>query len=75
MVGRSGAGKSTIAVLLFRIVEKESGSVLLDGVDIASVPLPKLRKVIGIITQDPLVFNGTVRYHFSKNENFIKTKH
>ena len=63
VVGRSGAGKSSLAVVLFRIVESETGSILLDGVDVSTIPLPVLRKVLGIITQDAIVFNGTVRYN------------
>ena len=58
VVGKSGAGKSSLAVVLFRIVEIESGSIKLDGVDIATLPLPRLRQALGIITQDAIVFNG-----------------
>ena len=74
VVGRSGAGKSTLSVVLFRIVEPSGGSIIFDGVDITTVSLPRLRKSLGIITQEAVVFEGSVRYNidpfneFSDNE-------
>lgn len=62
IVGRSGAGKSTIAVALFRLHELESGRCLIDGVDLAPLGLASVRaRAVAIIPQEPLLFKGTVR--------------
>ncbi|KAJ1719079.1 hypothetical protein LPJ53_006091, partial [Coemansia erecta] len=63
IVGRTGAGKSTISLALLRIVEPISGCIELDGMDITSVGLEDLRKNITTIPQDPALFNGTVRFN------------
>ena len=63
IVGRTGAGKSSITSVRFRLVECESGRVMLDGVDIASLGLYTLRKAISMIPQVPIVMSGTVRYY------------
>ncbi|KAG7362244.1 multidrug ABC transporter permease/ATPase [Nitzschia inconspicua] len=61
VVGRTGAGKSTLMTALMRLVELDSGSILLDGVDIKSVGLTKLRSNIAVIPQDPVLFSGTIK--------------
>lgn len=61
IVGRSGAGKSTMVELLPRLKDASSGSVLFDGVDVREFDLGNLRRGIGYLTQDPMLFNASVR--------------
>jgi ATP-binding cassette, subfamily C (CFTR/MRP), member 1 len=61
IVGRTGAGKSSIMLCLFRIEEIESGSIVVDGVDIGTLGLRRLRRAISIIPQNPVLFSGTFR--------------
>ena len=60
IVGQSGSGKSTLMKLLPRLYEPEEGRIVIDGYDIAKVELYSLRRQIGIVPQDPLLFSGTV---------------
>jgi len=62
IVGRTGSGKSTLVQALFRIIESEEGSILIDGVDIKHLGLHKLRKGMAVISQHPTLFSGcTIR--------------
>ncbi len=60
LVGSSGAGKSTMAALIPRFYDVEKGEVLLDGIDVRHLGLQELRKRIGIVPQEPMLFAGTV---------------
>ncbi|CAG9462430.1 unnamed protein product [Pedinophyceae sp. YPF-701] len=59
--GRTGCGKSTLMLALFRIVEPCGGSVTLDGVDIQAIGLNDLRSKMALVPQDPVIFSGTFR--------------
>ena len=62
LVGRTGAGKSSVLVCLYRVAELSAGSTI-DGLDIAKVPLKTLRTRLAIIPQDPVLFSGSLRYN------------
>ncbi|WP_341525540.1 peptidase domain-containing ABC transporter [Nostoc sp. UHCC 0302] len=61
IVGQSGSGKSTMMKLLLRLYETESGRILIDGYDISKVELYSLRRQVGVVPQDSLLFDGTVQ--------------
>lgn len=61
LVGPSGAGKSTMLKLLMRFYDARAGRVTIDGVDVRDLPLAFLRSQIGLVQQEPFLFNGTVR--------------
>ncbi|XP_074357974.1 ABC transporter C family member 2-like isoform X2 [Apium graveolens] len=63
IVGRTGAGKSSMLNALFRIVELEKGRIMIDYCDVAKFGLADLRKVLSIIPQIPVLFSGTVRFN------------
>lgn len=61
IVGRTGAGKSSLTLALFRIIESAGGSIIIDGQDISKLGLHSLRSRLTIIPQDPVLFSGTLR--------------
>lgn len=61
IVGRTGAGKSSLAMCLLRIAELHKGRILIDGVDISTVSLKRLRTAVQIVPQNPVLFRGTLR--------------
>merc|ERR1711903_30010 len=63
IAGRTGCGKSSLMVALFRIEDLSGGQILIDGIDIARVPLNILRNKLCIIPQDPVMFSASVRFN------------
>jgi subfamily B ATP-binding cassette protein MsbA len=74
IVGSSGAGKSTLVHLIPRFFDASGGRVLIDGYDIRDVTLASLRAQIGIVTQDTVLFNDTVRNNIAYGQPFIPLK-
>ncbi|WP_294394136.1 ABC transporter ATP-binding protein/permease [uncultured Sphingomonas sp.] len=65
VVGPSGAGKSTLARLLFRFYDVTGGRILIDGQDVAGVTQASVRRAIGIVPQDTVLFNDTIGYNIA----------
>jgi ATP-binding cassette, subfamily C (CFTR/MRP), member 1 len=61
VVGRTGSGKSTLLLALYRMFDLEKGAIYVDGANVASMTLKRLRRGLSIIPQEPVVFSGTVR--------------
>jgi ATP-binding cassette subfamily B protein len=65
IVGPSGAGKSTIARLLFRFYDVNAGAIEIDGQDIRDIAQDSLRRAIGVVPQDTVLFNDTIYYNIA----------
>lgn len=68
--GRTGSGKSSLALALFRLVECRDGSISIDGVNIADMGLQTLRSRIGMVPQEPTLFRGTLRFNLDPWHEF-----
>ena len=83
IVGRTGAGKSSVAMAIFRLFEASMGKICIDKTDIAKIDLARLRKSITIIPQDPTLFSGTIRMNLDPSNEYtdaeiwkaLKTSH
>lgn len=70
IVGRTGAGKSSLTLAIFRALEAETGKIFIDGVDIGTLGLQDVRQAITIVPQDPTLFMGTLRTNLDPFEAF-----
>ena len=74
IVGQSGSGKSTLMKLIYRLYYPNEGKILIDGFDISKVELNSLRNQIGIVPQEPLLFNGTIRDNIAFRDESTETE-
>ena len=70
-VGTSGAGKTTLVKLLLRFYDIDSGEILIDGINIKDIKKSSLRANIGLVPQEPVLFNDTIKYNISYPKNNI----
>src|SRR5262249_54687860 len=71
IVGHTGAGKTTIISLLMRFYDIQKGSIRIDGVDVRELELTKLRRLVGVVLQDPFLFSGTIQTNIRLGSSWI----
>lgn len=74
IIGRTGAGKSTLFQVLYRFIGVDGGRVLIDGIDTSTIPLDRLRRSLAIIPQDPVLFQGSLRSNLDRFKTFDDEK-
>lgn len=70
IVGRTGSGKSSLFIVLMRLIQIEKGRILIDDFNLSNIELHELRKQIAIIPQDPIAFKGTIRFNLDPANQF-----
>jgi len=70
LVGRTGAGKSSLSLAMFRIIEASNGHITIDNHDVSSLGLQQLRSRLTIIPQDPTIFSGTLRFNLDPGDQY-----
>jgi ATP-binding cassette subfamily C (CFTR/MRP) protein 1 len=70
IMGRTGSGKSTIILGLFRLVEADKGGIFINNLDIQKIPLKELRRNLGIVPQEPKIFSGTLKFNLDPLNNY-----
>ncbi len=74
LVGQSGSGKSTVANLVTRFYDVNEGAIEIDGIDIRDIPKKSLRRLMGLVTQDSILFNDTVRNNIALGKDNVTEK-
>lgn len=74
VVGRTGAGKSSLTLALFRFLEAREGQIYIDGLDVSKIKLRDLRSRLAIIPQDPVLFSGTVRSNLDPFDEYTDSE-
>ena len=70
IMGRTGSGKSTVILGLFRLVESAQGEIFINNMNIKKIPLKELRRNLGIVPQEPKIFSGTLKFNLDPMNNY-----